>query len=139
MTETRAIPWRITSLRRQMLVAFGRRLKPLGLTAQQFQLLWILREGIVQPSAMAERIVSDRPTVSRLLRAMRKAGWVASHRDPADARREVVAMTAAGQALFKRAHKVSDQFRVQLEAPLTPGEVAELHRLLTKLETGITP
>lgn len=132
------IPSRISVVRRLMLAAFSRRLKPLNVTPQQYIALRLIEEGQGQPSTLAERLTIDRPAVSRLLRGMRDGGWIVSHRSASDARRDVVKLTPAGVAVFKSAERVWLRFRGQFEAPFSRAEIAELDRLLLKLETVLT-
>lgn len=133
--QSHSIPLRITALRRQLLTAFSRHLKPLQLSPQQVGILRLIREGESNPSAFAERLMLDRPVVSRLLKSMRQAGWVVSQRSEEDARRDVVTLTPAGIAIFEKAEKAWETFRSQIEGPFSAAELASLHRLLTKLET----
>lgn len=132
------IPSRISIVRRLMLTAFARRLKPLNITAQQYIALRFIKAGDAHPSTLAEKLTIDRPAVSRLLRGMRADGWIVSQRSASDARRDVVKLTPAGLAVFKSADRVWARFRRQFEAPFSKAEIAELERLLLKLETVLT-
>jgi DNA-binding MarR family transcriptional regulator len=108
---------------------FGRH----GLTAQQYNVLRLLRAQHPETTptlALANRLVSRAPDITRMLDKLERAGLVARER-PADNRRVVrVGVTRAGLALLRGlAGPLRDCHRRQL-GHLTPADLKRLARLL---------
>jgi DNA-binding MarR family transcriptional regulator len=105
------------------------------LNPQQYNALRILRSVGAAPLntlALADRLVSRAPDVTRLLDRLESRGWVRRER-PADDRRTVrVAITPEGLQLLDRiARPLADCHRRQL-GHLTQRELRRLIRLLQK-------
>lgn len=128
------IPLRISMVRRQLIAGFSRRLRPLGLSPHQYFVLRSVHEGGAGPSQIAEKLLLDRPAVSKLLRSMRTPGWIASERSVDDARRDDLRLTPAGRELYGRAERLWTAYLNQVEAAFTSAELAEFDRLLAKLD-----
>jgi len=79
-------------------------LRPAGLRTTQFSLLANLRHGPgLTMGELAARMTMDRTTLTRNLRPLTDAGWVASQPDPDDRRRTRLALTPAGRDVFRTA------------------------------------
>lgn len=80
-------------------------LAPTGLTIEQFTLLVAASiAGGATVTALAERLVMDRTTLSRNLRTLQRQGVVALRADPADRRARTVTVTPTGERLLGDAH-----------------------------------
>jgi DNA-binding MarR family transcriptional regulator len=104
-----------------------------GLTAQQYNALRLLRpagrEGM-PTLALASRLISRAPDITRLVDRLEEGGWVTRIRPPGNRREVRVAITAPGLALLKAlAPAVRRCGRRQL-GHLTRGQLAELTALL---------
>ena len=62
-------------------------------------LLILWSQGAQSPGALADATIRDRTTLTRLLDGMVGKGFVVRREDPADRRRQLVEVTASGQAL----------------------------------------
>ncbi len=118
-----------------------RDLLPHGLNPKQIYVLRKLGESSgLAPSAIADLVFADRPTVTSMLDTLERAGWVSRRRDPANRRRVVVEITARGRAklasvperLWRTGKTTFDP-----EAGLSTTERAELVRLLEKLNAWL--
>jgi DNA-binding MarR family transcriptional regulator len=95
--------------------AFGRRLKPTGLTPTLFGVLAIIeaRPGIGQ-GEVADALGADRSTMVRLVDQLERRGLVRRDPHPGDRRTVLPALTAEGRALLERAtplvHASEDEF-----------------------------
>ena len=81
-------------------------LKPFNLTPPQFNVLRILRGArpeALKSSAIADRMVTHDPDLTRLLDRMAAAGLVEKTRDPVDRRAVSVRITGAGLRLIGEA------------------------------------
>jgi len=81
----------------------------------------------------AERLGVDRTTMVGLLDSLEDNGLVARQPDPADRRRNVVALTPAGRKALKRAKAASDEAERALLADLSPTEAKQLRELLSRI------
>lgn len=111
---------------------------PLGqLTLTQFGVLEVLlHRGPLSAGEIATKILKSAGNLTLVLANLERDGLVARDRDPADARRWIISLTAAGRArittLFpKVAAAITAEF-----AHLSPAEQAMLAELCKKLGRG---
>lgn len=100
--------------------------------AARFRMLDALESGQRTISDLAVAIGVDQPRASRLVAEAAERGFVRRGVDPADARRAVVELTAAGRAFLASAHRTR---RGAVESALegfTPGESAQFADLLSR-------
>lgn len=105
-----------------------------GLSHPQYNVLRILRgEGTKLPSlAVADRLVTRVPDITRLVDRLQEAGLVARERCEKDRRVVYVGITPQGLALLSRLDQpVRDLHRAQL-GHLTRAELKSLSALLTR-------
>ena len=82
-----------------------RMFEPYGLTAQQYNVLRILRgagAAGIPTLAIAERLIEETPGMTRLLDRMESKGWVLRHRCPRDRRQVLCTITQPGLDLLAR-------------------------------------
>lgn len=112
-------------------------LAPAGLTAAQFETLGVVTA--LEPCSgrvLAERLAVDKTTLSRNLRAMQDAGWIASAAAKDDARQMDYALTAAGRKKLAKAmplwQQVHDATTEQLGA-----QAASSQRVLERMTAAL--
>ena len=81
----------------------------------------------------AGRLGIDRTTMVALLDGLEGRGLLARHPDPADRRRNVVALTNAGRRALKDARAASDRAERELLAKLSSTEARQLRALLSRV------
>lgn len=105
-----------------------------GLSSLEWRVLATLSDQPGLPvGQLAQEVLSQQPTVTKLVQRLVAQGWVALHSDPADQRRTLVVITPTGQ---KKATALIEQAR-QHEAHtlrgLSAAEVGKLKRQLRRL------
>lgn len=104
--------------------------RSLGLKGSQYALLsHVVKLGPVQPGALARAMGLDASTLTRNLRPLLEAGWVAVAPGP-DARSRLVAATPAGAALRDQAQRRWRASQERINHALGPARVVALHALL---------
>jgi DNA-binding MarR family transcriptional regulator len=107
-------------------------LDALGLTYPQYLAMLVLWENDRRSvGELGSLLHLDSGTLTPLLKRLEAAGLVARQRDPADERRVVVTLTAAGRKLKTRAREVPG--KLLCEVPLPVDDLIELRRRLNKL------
>lgn len=107
-------------------------LEPLGLTYPQYLAMLVLWErGSATVGELGEALDLDSGTLTPLLKRLEATGYVTRRRDPADERRVIVDLTAAGKALKARAAEVPAALACKLGLPLD--EIVELRTMLRDL------
>jgi DNA-binding MarR family transcriptional regulator len=105
-----------------------------GSTGYQSRLLATLAdEGSASQAELGRRTGIDPSDVVAAVNALEGQGFVIRARDPHDARRNVVTLTAAGEKELGRLDAVVAGIQERFLAPLTDDERRQLHRLLQKL------
>jgi DNA-binding MarR family transcriptional regulator len=88
----------------------------------------------------ANRLGVDRTTMVGLLDGLESKGLLARLPDPADRRRNVVALTNAGRKALREARAASDRAERELLADLSPAEARQLRDMLSRiLDTTDSP
>src|SRR5262245_29538011 len=108
------------------------------LTAQQYNLLRLLRAGHepVPTLALAERLVSRAPDVTRMLDKLEERGLLTRTRSTKDRRAVLVAITEVGVALLDR---IAETLRLCHERQLGHLNAAELKSLIALLKAARGP
>ena len=127
----------------QQLIVLARRLQkpvrlhgPSGFTQLDrpaYHALWrIVEEGPLRPTALAGLLEVDLSVVSRQVRALEDAEFVARTTDPADARASLVFATAAGLEAFHETQRLRTQVLGEVLGEWSQPERQTFVRLLTR-------
>ena len=113
-------------------------LSPEGLTITQYSLLAnIGRAGELSHSVLAEKIGMDRTTLTRNLRPLTKAKWIAAASGK-DRRQHLLQVTAAGKRKLVRSWPLWEEAQRQLLSQIGSQSMQELRTLLASTETAVT-
>jgi DNA-binding MarR family transcriptional regulator len=105
-----------------------------GTSGYQTRLLASLAdEGPASQADLGRRTGIDPSDVVAAVNDLGARRLITKRRDPADARRNVIALTAAGRRELASLDGVVAEIQERFLAPLTSAERRQLHRLLTKL------
>jgi DNA-binding MarR family transcriptional regulator len=105
-----------------------------GLTAAELFVLHALRDAPAQSlNELAARTYTDQSTASPVVERMRRRGLIKRERSSEDARRVVIALTAAGRAAVERAPEAPQSAMIAALARLPTRDRRALARGLTRL------
>ncbi len=122
-----SLPQLANALKSRMRQVVWRRLAPLGLSPQQFQLLVAIAEQDGRCHGdLARRTWMDKPTASRVLKTLQDRGLVRADADPGHGRRLRFHLQPAAEALMPDLEEVRRYMRVGMQRGL---EAADLDRL----------
>ena len=108
------------------------------LTPRQLYLLHLLYDdGATGQSELGARLDADPSIIVTMLNPLEQRGWIARERDPADRRRHLVTLTAAGARHLADATAAQREAEDELLAGLDENERAELLRLLGAVKAGL--
>jgi MarR family transcriptional regulator for hemolysin len=85
---------------------------------------------------LADAVGIREATLTHHLNAMDAQGLITRQRDPANRRVHLVELTDSGEALFHRLRGTAAAFDQRLRAGVSDAEMAELERLLSRLEAN---
>jgi|SRR5882757_2816541 len=111
-------------------------LDKLGLTYPQYLVMLVLwEEGSATVSRLGRRLRLDSGTLSPLIRRLETAGLVVRRRGRQDERVVEVRLTPAGRGLRRRAQRVPERLRAELDLdhPTAARLLTELHELTDTL------
>jgi DNA-binding MarR family transcriptional regulator len=116
-----------------------RRLRAYGLSAGARQVLAVLDGdgGSLSPTKIADRLIITTASMTSLLDTLQRRGLVQRTPDATDRRRVVVTITADGRTVIRRLLPEMLALQEEVAAALSPGDRAELVRLLSTLRAGI--
>ena len=119
----------------------ARDLAPHGVNPKQIFLLRKLKEAEgLAPSEIAILLHADRPSVTSMLGTLEHEEWITRRRDPANGKRVIVELSAAGREKLTSVPERlwrSGKTKFDPEACLDEEERADLTRLLKKLHQWI--
>ena len=130
------LPYRLSVLMLRISNAIARSYeRRFRLTVPEWRVMAVLgRFGPLSANGVAEKTQMDKVRVSRAVARLVSAGRVSRRVDPADRRRTVLALTAAGRAIHREIVPHARGVEARLLAGLAPAERAQLDRLVAKLE-----
>jgi DNA-binding MarR family transcriptional regulator len=106
-------------------------LRPAGLTALQYTALTVLeRHRDLSAAQLARNSFVTAQSMADMITALEGRGLIERHRDQADRRRLVVALTAAGHGLLDRYREPVRALEATMIAGLSETEVRDLRRSL---------
>jgi DNA-binding MarR family transcriptional regulator len=110
----------------------------LGMRLKQFLLLGYVRDhNAVSQQELETALLIDANGVVLLLNELEAAGFSVRRRDPADRRRHLVELTAAGRVALERAEKAREGIEGEILADFSPEDRAELVKLLRRVLEGL--
>jgi DNA-binding MarR family transcriptional regulator len=113
-------------------------MRPAGLTALQYTALTVLeRHPDLSTAQLARNSFVTSQSMADMVSALRARGLVERHRDRADRRRLVVALTPEGRKLLDRYRDEVTELETQMAAGLTRAQVTSLRRSLHACHTNL--
>jgi DNA-binding MarR family transcriptional regulator len=110
----------------------------LGMRLKSFLLLGYVRDrGAVSQQELETGLLMDANSVVLLLNETEAAGFSVRRRDPADRRRHMVELTAAGRTAVERAEKAREGIEDDVLSDLSPEERKALRKLLRRVLDGL--
>lgn len=117
---------------REVVKKYTPALEKLGLTYTQYITMMVLwEEQEISVKALGEKLFLDSGTMTPVLKALEKKGFVSRVRSKADERMLIVAATQEGMQLREQAAEIPQS--VGSCIPITPEDAAELYRILYKI------
>jgi DNA-binding MarR family transcriptional regulator len=105
--------------------------RPLGLTALQYTALTVLeRHPDLSAAQLARNSFVTSQSMADMISVLEERGLIERHRDRADRRRLVVALTASGQELLDRCRDDVAALEARMVTGLTSAQVSALRRTL---------
>jgi len=124
----------IASLNRRLEAELEERLRPGGVSIEQYRILEVLDAS--EPVAMGEiarQSLIEAPTLTKIMDRMVAEGLVYRAPDPNDRRRVLILTAPAGTALFKRLRGISTAQEQRIAERLESEKAAALRSLLKEL------
>lgn len=117
--------------------SFSKHLGPLDLKAVEFSILVLVdTNGEVNQKQLGQALDVSAPNLAVTLDRMVERGWVRRERSEADRRAQLVRLTAAGQALIRRAREIGKTMEADALKVLSAAEQALLIELLQRVAQG---
>lgn len=111
-----------------------------ALSVWQWRVIAVLGERAgMTGTEVAQRTLMDKPTVSRAVSSLIERRLVERVTDEGDRRRMPLALTAAGQSIYRAIIPRALECEQDLLAALTPQETMLLHQLLGRLAKAVSP
>jgi DNA-binding MarR family transcriptional regulator len=107
-----------------------------GLSIPQWRLMAVLAEEPLTPQAIVARTAMDKVTVSRAAQGLLSRHLVARTASPSDGRSHILDLTETGRRLYGEIAPLALAYEAALLTGLAPAEVAQLKRLLQRLEAA---
>jgi DNA-binding MarR family transcriptional regulator len=105
-----------------------------GSRGYHYRLLAALQEfGPASQASLGRRTAMDRSDVAAAVSDLVGRGLAGRASDPADRRRNVISITPAGTAHYRRLEELLAEVQDELLAPLSPAQRQQLVRLLSRV------
>ena len=130
--------FKLRKLTRTMSRLYDQHLAAVGLKTTQYSLLTNASRAPLPVAELAERLGTERTTLTRNLKPLLEAGWVTLEAG-ADGRQRIVTITHAGRAKVKQAYVAWRAAQDALEDLLGTATVRALHVQLDATLNQLTP
>ncbi|KAF0173534.1 MAG: winged helix-turn-helix transcriptional regulator [Hyphomonadaceae bacterium] len=132
------LPYRLAVLANAVSRAFARRYEDeFGLSIPEWRVMALLAVSPgLTATEVAEATPMDKVAVSRAVRGLIEAGRLRASADKTDARRQRLALTPAGMAIYRRIVPLARALEARLTAGMGTDEREALDRLLAQLEAA---
>jgi DNA-binding MarR family transcriptional regulator len=136
--KTASLPHIVTAVKSRMRQVAWRRLGPLGLSPQQYQLIMAVAEqdGRCQ-GELATCTWMDKPTASRILRTLQDRGLVRAEPDPHHGKRVLFHLEPGARSLVDSLQGFRQYMREGMEQGLEPAERGRLRDLLASVMNNL--
>jgi DNA-binding MarR family transcriptional regulator len=125
------------SLRREVNLALGERLKSTDFGHKQMLILYYLSLGSITMRELADFTLSDPAAISRAVASLESDGWVVRKASPDDQRKVMVSLTGKGRARSKEAQAVREDIAALVDQTLTAKERDQISFLMKKVVLGL--
>ncbi len=116
----------------------GRLLRPLNVSAAGGLALGILRDrGPMSPSALSDRMIVTRATVTGVLDSLERRGFVARSANPSDRRGQIAQITPAGRIVLQELRTLIHRHEKAWAGVLTDQELRTYVELLHRIQDGV--
>lgn len=115
------------------------RLKPFGLTTEQFQVLKVLAEGGsgIPQSQIAEGVGKSPANITRLLDRLEAKQWLERRNNPEDRRSSLIFLTDEGNRLIEKVMEELLGLEEQVTAGISMEEMVTIRRGLLRMQKNI--
>jgi DNA-binding MarR family transcriptional regulator len=131
---------RVARATRVMARVFNDEFRAIGLQSSQHGVLTFTalagKDGATI-GALADALLLDRTTITRNLRPLQKAGYLAITRSPSDARAQIVTLTKKGEKTVEALYPLWQRAYQRIRAALGPRGLAELNDTLDQATTAV--
>ena len=105
--------------------------------------MWLVLLNVETGRASPQRSLADtlglrEPTLSHHLAAMESDGLITRHRDDANRRVQVVALTDEGRTRFRRLRKAAIAFDQKLRRGIDDADLARVDEILARLSANVS-
>lgn len=131
--------FKLRKLTRTMSRIYDRHMAEVGLKITQYSVLANMARAALPVAELAERLGTERTTLTRNLKPMIDADWARLVPGVADARQKVVTITDAGRLKLQQAQPFWRRAQAEVEATLGLDAVRALHLTLDTTLSQLTP
>jgi len=136
-STSRSLPIALIRAREGVMAPIRDMLAETGITEQQWRVLRVLSEyGSLDSTTLADRASLLFPSLTRIAFAMREKGLITQTRDKKDRRRQLIAITEAGQKIIDDRAAQSAQIVADFRSRLGEDNYESLLDLLALLDPG---
>ena len=135
ITPSRSLPIALIRAREGVMAPIRDMLSQTGITEQQWRVLRVLAEcGSIDTKTLANRASLLFPSLTRIAATMRGKGLITQTRDASDRRRQMIAITPAGQKIIDDHSAQAAQIVANFRATLGNDKYETLLDLLALLD-----
>lgn len=136
-STSRSLPIALIRAREGVMAPIRDMLAQTGITEQQWRVLRVLSEhGALDTTTLADRASLLFPSLTRIGTTMRSKGLISQTRDQVDRRRQIIAITEAGQKIIDDYAAQSAQIVADFKTTLGVDNYEVLLDLLAMLDPG---
>jgi homoprotocatechuate degradation regulator HpaR len=135
LSTSQSLPIALLRARETVMGPIRSMLVDAGVTEQQWRVLRVLQEyGQLDPTRIADRACLLLPSLTRILQKLEEKGLLQREPDKTDGRKQIVTITAKGEALIAENMDASVNLMEQVREQMGPDRYDALLDLLNELD-----
>ena len=111
----------------------------IDITIEQWLVLNVIKENkAISQISIGEKLVKDKPTISRMVNQLERKGFILKNYSPTDSRKVELSISKKGEALINNLYPIIEKIRFTGLSKLSKKEKESIENILNKIRNNLS-